>query len=150
MEELKGAIITGLEIDDAGQSYLVFYVKDAEPVIYFAEGECCSQSWFYSVMDPQVLFGQEVLEVEEVAMPVGQWDDPDPDDVDCGRGDYTQFYGYGLRTAKGICRIEFRNSSNGYYGGSLTKQATIHPGLDVKMRWVLGDYIAGSDNNVLL
>ncbi len=33
--------------------------------------------------------------------------------------DCLQFYGYKITTDKGDATIEFRNSSNGYYGGSI-------------------------------
>lgn len=31
-----------------------------------------------------------------------------------------QYYGYEIITDKGSAKLEFRNSSNGYYGGSMT------------------------------
>lgn len=33
--------------------------------------------------------------------------------------EYLQFYGFKLQTEKGDVVIEYRNSSNGYYGGDL-------------------------------
>jgi hypothetical protein len=138
MKELLGKRITGMEIDTSQQDYLRFHIDGEEAVIYEAYGDCCSQSWFYSVSDPQVLLGEVVREIEDVAMP----DETEQD------GEYIKYYGIALRTDKGICRIEYRNSSNGYYGGSLQQVglAPDHAG----MRFIIGDYIAGSDDNVVL
>lgn len=138
MEELLGKRITGVEIDTAAQEYLRFHTDDKEVVIYEAMGDCCSSSWVYSVSDPQVLLGEVVQAIEDVEMP----DETEED------GEYIKYYGVALRTNKGICRIEYRNSSNGYYGGSLSLVNGISR--DTKMRFIIGDYIAGNADNVII
>ena len=34
--------------------------------------------------------------------------------------DVLQFYGFKITTTRGVCVIDFRNESNGYYGGELS------------------------------
>ncbi len=77
-------------------------------------GDCCSQTWIEAIDDPDALCGV-VLEVEDVEMPESvQRVTPLCQDPDC-----VQFYGLRVTTSAGRCVIEYRNNSNGYYGGSL-------------------------------
>lgn len=45
------------------------------------------------------------------------------EDLELGKApvedEYLQFYGFKIQTQKGDVVIEYRNSSNGYYGGNL-------------------------------
>lgn len=141
MRELIGKTITGIEIDNDEQEYLVFHVKDGDPIAYYADGDCCSHSWFYHVLDGMLLIGNEVLDVEEVEMPEGRWNDEEYELI--------QFYGYAIKCQIGVCRVEFRNSSNGYYGGSLRE--THHGNVPKdQLRFLAGDYTAGLDGNVII
>lgn len=142
MQELIGKIITGIEIDNEQQEYLVFHIKDEEPIAYYADGECCSSSWFYSVMDGMLLIGEPVLDVEEVEMPEGRWNDE-------SGGELIQFYGYAIKSPRGVCRVEFRNESNGYYGGSLCTTYIRNVPKD-RLRFLAGDYTTGLDGNVII
>ena len=44
------------------------------------------------------------------------------------REDVIQFYGFKVSTDKGVLVIDYRNESNGYYGGSLTWPGDYHYG----------------------
>jgi hypothetical protein len=112
MNELVGKKILGISIDDDDQWYLQFDTDEGS-IVYYAEGDCCSESWFYHVLGVRFLIGQVVREVEEVAM-------PDLKD-NFSRQAVDTLYGFKLRTDLGVADIEFRNSSNGYYGGQLCK-----------------------------
>lgn len=86
------------------------------PFIAFdAEGDCCSNSWFNNITGIANLLGEEVVEVESKAEP----SESKPNTTDHGEEEMS-YYGVTLKTKKGFCDIEFRNSSNGYYGGYLT------------------------------
>jgi hypothetical protein len=74
------------------------------------DGDCCSQSWIEGIDDPSVLRGT-VISAEDVDMPELDYDH---EEHECLR-----FYGFRIRTTRGVCTIDYRNSSNGYYGGSL-------------------------------
>ena len=88
----------------------IAFLTDVGPVVIRAEGDCCSSSWFESIDDPDALLGL-VQEVEEIPMPhLG--DQP-------GR-EVMEYYGLKIITEKGRSVIDYRNDSNGYYGGYLT------------------------------
>ena len=112
MKELIGRQIREVRIGDAAQ-LLVFQVGTGryigrEFIAYRTEGDCCSETWFSAINGIEALIDQtvtDVIERETVEAPgTRQAEDT--------------LYGYTLVTATGHCDIEFRNSSNGYYGGS--------------------------------
>jgi hypothetical protein len=57
------------------------------------------------------LIGSKILSCECINLDL-------PQDTRC-RQEEDSFYGLKIVTAKGVCDIVFRNSSNGYYGGYL-------------------------------
>lgn len=66
-----------------------------------------------SLDTPQLLVGGTVTAVEDLDMPNLDTGDEDKYDV-------TMYYGCKIKTTKGDCVIDYRNSSNGYYGGRLS------------------------------
>ena len=111
MKELIGKKITGLRINE-DQSVLVFDT-DQGAVGYETDGDCCSETWFADITGVVSMLGGTVQTVEEVSM--------EGYNVEDGRTrqDSDEAYGYKLTTDKGYADIVFRNSSNGYYGGSI-------------------------------
>lgn len=111
MKELIGKKVTGLLIND-DQSVLAFYT-DQGVIAYDAWGDCCSESWFADITGVSALLYGTVQTVDEVSM--------EGYNVEDGRSrqGYDEAYGYKLITDKGCVDIVFRNSSNGYYGGSI-------------------------------
>ena len=88
---------------------LLFETNDGDFIVN-VEGDCCSSSWIESVELPALGFPATVVSVENIEMPdLGQ-----PDEYD-----YIQYYGCKIVTDKGEIVIDYRNESNGYYGGSL-------------------------------
>ncbi len=114
MKELIGKTIKLIHLDGAKQHYLKFTTNNNEDIIYYAEGDCCSESWFADICGVDSLIGHEILSVTENALK-----DYDVNDGRC-REDEDEAYGYDIKTPAGVCCIVFRNSSNGYYGGMLT------------------------------
>jgi hypothetical protein len=57
------------------------------------------------------------------------------------RQEYDTLYSYTFETAKGYADIEFRNSSNGYYGGELVRYDGAIP-KEADMRPLVSDYLA--------
>lgn len=96
---------------------------DGGDVLSFAEGECCSYSWIEHVENPENLIGASVLSVVDKDMP----DLGDQPDHDC-----MSYYGLEITTAKGYCLIDYRNDSNGYYGGCLVWPEDWHHSLYLK------------------
>ena len=84
------------------------------PVILRTEGDCCSCTWIEALDDPEALLGT-VTAVEDLPMrDLGSVGTPYRPDVDI-----VSYYGLKVTTEKGRCVIDYRNDSNGYYGGSL-------------------------------
>lgn len=108
MKELIGSKIDRVIVENSMNYYIVFISGDKE-YIYAAQGECCSESWFYHILGIDCLIGHTVQKVDEIDM--GEIDDG------LTRQGYDKLYKITLTTESGYCDIEFRNSSNGYYGG---------------------------------
>jgi len=113
MKELEGKCITSIEVDKERQHYIKFNTSSGS-LVYEASGECCSESWFADVIAVDALIGANVYSVEEIDIPDGI--EVDDERV---RDDVTKAYGYKITGSRGVATIAFRNSSNGYYGGSV-------------------------------
>jgi hypothetical protein len=115
MQNLVGRKVSALSISD-NQSLLVVTHDEGE-AIYETEGDCCSNTWIADIVGVDRLLGQMVLAVESVRM----------ESVEDGRTrqDYDRFYGIKLTTTGGYVDIVYRNSSNGYYGGSLERRKDV-------------------------
>lgn len=106
---LVGMRLMGVKVDDDKESISLLFPEGT--LRMYASGDCCSQSWIEYVETPALgwdgviadVSGQDEYRIEQ--------DDPTHD---CLR-----FYQQTIRTTKGDVVIEYRNSSNGYYGGSL-------------------------------
>ncbi len=93
------------------QHGLKFILSDGTEVIAKTDADCCSHTWIENVENPEALIGSPVTLVENLNLR--------PNQQDGEYGDLIQFYGCKINTSKGTCVIDFRNESNGYYGGSL-------------------------------
>lgn len=113
MKELIGKKITKLFVEKDHQDALVFEFGD-ERIVYNAYGDCCSETWFADITGVKALLGETVHYVEEVECDEMFY----PKDDGRGRQECEQYYGMKLTTNKGCIDIIYRNSSNGYYGGS--------------------------------
>lgn len=118
MKQLIGTKIEKIELSKDGQYYLQF-TTDKGIRLFGTEGDCCSESWFADIIGTNNLLGATVAAVEEVEMP-----NYNTEDGRC-RQEVDSVYGYKLTTSKGYADIIFRNSSNGYYGGSLTYEGSM-------------------------
>lgn len=113
MKELVGKVITKVEM--IGQDYIQFTTDTGEEIAYGAYGDCCSRSWFAHIDNLKALIGNKVNSVQDREM----WTEEETKKAESeGSYDVLSLYGYLLKTDKGTCDIEFRNDSNGYYGGS--------------------------------
>lgn len=88
----------------------VVFKTDAGDVAFDVYGDCCSSSWIEHASGLDALVGQVVVSAR----------DSDPvDDEEDDRDERVQVYQCHLETARGVFSLEFRNGSNGYYGGDL-------------------------------
>lgn len=113
MQELVGRTIDSLSISD-DETVLVFDT-DMGPIVFGTDGDCCSRSWFNDVLGVNSLMGAKVTEVEEVPMAYLKGKELEKYD----RYEVIKVYGYKLKTTHGYADLIFRNSSNGYYGGTV-------------------------------
>jgi len=132
IDGLLGHRVLGIEIDHNEQRYLRFHT-DKGDLCYYAWGECCSESWFYHVLGVDCLLDQQVTKCTVSIM--GDIED------ELVRQDYDKLYKITITTERGYCDIEFRNSSNGYYGGWVEQVEDIPE--DVLMTPITRDYTAG-------
>lgn len=137
MDELLGKTIESIEIQAQGQYYLRFYTDDGV-FIYETIGECCSETWFYSVSGFEALIGFKITSVETIVYSEEKLLSLDTDGK-C-RQMFDRIYGFKLTTENGYADIEFRNSSNGYYGGDIRKIDSLPQ--DVVMTQLYEDYLA--------
>jgi hypothetical protein len=107
LENIVGKRINGFTITD-DKTTLTFNDDAGALYVYNAEADCCSHSWIENVEDPEYLIGNLVMKVEEKEITDYEED-----------GCFIKIMGYDVYTDKGICKIDFRNSSNGFYGGRL-------------------------------
>lgn len=88
-----------------------FELSDGTSIKAFCDGDCCSSTWIEGIEAPEVVINSPILNAEDIDMP----DLGSPEPYECIR-----YYGFRITTAKGICVIDYRNESNGYYGGDLS------------------------------
>lgn len=90
-----------------------FDLSDGESLTVRADGDCCSLSWIENVQGVEQLIGSPVVSVEDIDMPDAPGNRYGHDE------DEMQYYGCKITTQRGFAVIDYRNSSNGYYGGNL-------------------------------
>ncbi len=108
MQELLNKKIIGLEVSENEEA--LNFITDDGNLTYVCFGDCCSETWFSEILNIDFLIGNTITEIKELDLPFHEDKN--------GRQEYDQFYGFRLATKEGHCTIAFRNSSNGYYGGS--------------------------------
>lgn len=119
MKELIGKNINRVLIN-ADDTIIAFDTNDGV-VAYETYGDCCSSAWIESITGVEALIGQTVTGQETIEMPVP----PSREYKSDHYVDELRDYGEKLATAKGVIDIVYRNSSNGYYGGSLDLLRTV-------------------------
>lgn len=105
-DALVGKTLTKVEL--ASDKKAIRFTVDGEVIVAKCDADCCSETWIESVEMPAGGLPAKVMEAVGLDLPE-QWND----------GDLLQFYGLKLTTDKGDFVLDYRNSSNGYYGGSL-------------------------------
>ena len=114
---LIGKIITGIKLASDREA-ICFVCLGGEQIVARCDADCCSYTWIETVELPARGFPCSVLTVVDIALNV------DADD----QGGELAFYGLKIVTDAGDIIIDYRNESNGYYGGSLTWPGEYHYG----------------------
>lgn len=89
-----------------------FILSDGTEVTARTYAECCSSTWIEHVSLPWNGFPATVYDASDIAMPDSLCEN------EC-ENEYIKHYGFCIKTDKGDMMIDYRNESNGYYGGSL-------------------------------
>lgn len=106
-QKLVGLTILSINWDS---EYITFKTLEKGAITAYAYGDCCSYSWIESVEHPARGYPAKVLSVREVELP---WPAVDRET------DVLKDYGLRITTENGDIDIDYRNDSNGYYGGWL-------------------------------
>ena len=121
---LIGKVIRAVFLASDGAA-IRFDLEGGESLIVRADGDCCSHSWIEEVQNVEQLIGTAVVSVEDVDLPEPTKTPTKSEyggEVENRYGHYEeemQYYGCKITTQKGYALIDYRNSSNGYYGGNL-------------------------------
>lgn len=110
---LIGKTITDMQIA-ADRQALKFVLADGE-IIVAVDADCCSYTWVEHIELPALGFPAVVISVDDLELP----QDANPESTFHKDADFLQFYGCKIVTDRGEIVIDYRNDSNGYYGGSL-------------------------------
>jgi hypothetical protein len=120
---LIGKTVTSVELAKDKMA-LKFNVAESDSIVATTDGDCCSHTWIEHVELPALGFPAKVFAVESIEFAghliFGRLDAGlDLPDVDDSPDESERVVVYGLKivTDKGEFIIDFRNSSNGYYGG---------------------------------
>jgi hypothetical protein len=127
-----GKTITGIKIARDREAMLIS-TTDGQHNIVRVDGDCCSHSWIESVELPALGFPALVTAVDDLDL--SQHNDDHSDEFEC-----LQVYGVKISTDRGEIVIDFRNSSNGYYGGNI-----VWPYSDYFYGGVFGQNISDND-----
>lgn len=106
---LVGKTISAIQISSDGRA-MRFMISDGSEVMVLADAECCSTTWIEHISLPAGGFPAIVLKVEDIEM---------PDLGSPSKEAFMQYYGLSVKTNRGDMVIDYRNESNGYYGGRL-------------------------------
>lgn len=108
---LDGKTISRIDLATDNKA-IKFIVDNGEEIVAKSDGDCCSDSWIEHVELPALGFPAKVLEIEYL--------DLDDKEEEVDKYSVTKFYGLKIKTDRGDITIDYRNCSNGYYGGNLS------------------------------
>lgn len=113
LSKLKGKQIKSIQIN-SDKTALKFELAGAQGTIaYYTDGDCCSRSWIEHFSGIENLLDGVIEDATEIL--IGTYDRGEPE----YGFDSHRFYGVKIKTTTGYSDLEYRNASNGYYGGSL-------------------------------
>lgn len=107
--KLIGRRILGVTIS-TDQSSMTLALDNNEIATFYVHGDCCSNSWIEHHTIPEL--GGTVTDIDEPTL-----DPHDDPNYGVESWETIRVYHTAIRTTKGDLIVEYRNSSNGYYGG---------------------------------
>lgn len=117
LDVLVGKTIKSITLNKSADE-ITFTFNEGKDEVYSVDGDCCSNSWIEHITVPNDVDGAKVLSCTNLTM--------DTKDNVIDEYGFTheslQYYETRISTNKGDIVLEYRNSSNGYYGGYLTRK----------------------------
>lgn len=116
MKELENKTLISIAVNQ--DQSVIRFETDEGFIHYKTDADCCSETWFADILFSQRrwILPRKVVSVEELEMPM--WAERLIANDGRTRQEYDEVYGYRITTESGLIEIIYRNSSNGYYGGS--------------------------------
>lgn len=105
---LVGKVLEGLKLSEDKMS--ICFITNEGDIIGRCDAECCSHTWIESINSTLRRLPAFISSYEDIEL------NSDKDD----ESGTLQFYGIRLVTDEGEIIIDYRNESNGYYGGWMT------------------------------
>lgn len=127
LNRLYGVTITDIRIgesqhtgyfQDVYKIETLTFVTDKGLISFDGEADCCSETWFADFFNIPDVLNSKVISVEVIDLEVGDYNVEKDNRT---RQECDEVYGYRIRTEKGSGVFSLRNSSNGWYGGSIGK-----------------------------
>lgn len=109
---LEGKTVTDMKVSKNRQCVML-NLDDDENLYLTAVGDCCSESWFEHIQDKSEIIGMKILKIEQVNLGRVTPTKQESDELYCIKFTTNNKW-------EDLWMLEFRNSSNGYYGGSVT------------------------------
>lgn len=111
-KSLVGRVVLGVNVTDD----TVTWKTETGDVVWETEGDCCSHSWIeHAELD---LVRGRITSVRHLELPA-EWYALHAESKDEVDGEFFAHYGIAIESEQGSGTIDFRNESNGYYGGSM-------------------------------
>lgn len=108
---LVGKVLTGISLAKDRQAILFHTTLGDIKVL--CDADCCSYTWVEGIELPALEFPATVISVDDISMPKTLVSSFHPG------SDVLAYYGCQIKTDRGDIIIDYRNDSNGYYGGNL-------------------------------
>ncbi len=88
---------------------------DGKEYKFGVRGDCCSESWIEYLTVPKNSINSRIMSVKNSELVSNKKDKKHC--KRCGQSDHLQVYQTLINTERGTIVLEYRNDSNGYYGG---------------------------------
>lgn len=122
--DLTGRTLREVTLDDEREVLTLRFTDGTER--YRTHGDCCSETWVEHLTVPDLTGGARVLRVTESGGVDATPEQKAKSDAEREYGtDCLTVYQTSIVTDRGEVVIEYRNDSNGYYGGSLDHSASV-------------------------
>lgn len=120
--------LTVVDLQREGDDLVLVTSINEPDIVLTPYGDCCSTTWIESIDLTEPLLYAVIKKIEDIDMPEG----PHVGTINHPHVDVVAYYGLRITTNKGISVIDYRNDSNGYYGGSLELSLRPKPSKRIK------------------